>query len=122
MARLAMPCKAARRAERLEITWSAASANGLENVLLRALLTARVPGAVQGRAFAADNPRPALLLAGLAPVLAAAAGLSALRRRTAYARSASSQAASPATAATASTAPQVPSTPASAWDPAKAAA
>ena len=77
--------------------------HGVKNVLLRALLTARVPEALHGRAFAAYNaarntaelgavgaggvlvtalgPRAALLLAGLGPVLAAAAGLAALRRR-----------------------------------------
>ena len=77
--------------------------HGVKNVLLRALLTARVPAALHGRAFAAYNaarntaelgavgaggvlvsalgPRAALLLAGLGPVLAAAAGLAALRRR-----------------------------------------
>ena len=77
--------------------------HGVKNVLLRALLTVRVPEAVHGRAFAAYNaarntaelgavgaggvlvsalgPRAALLLAGLGPILAAAAGLTALRRR-----------------------------------------
>ena len=81
----------------------AASATGVKNVLLRALLTARVPEAVHGRAFAAYNaarnvaelvavgaggvlvtalgPRAALLLAGLGPILAALAGLSAHRPR-----------------------------------------
>jgi hypothetical protein len=71
-------------------------------VLLRSLLTVRVPEAVHGRAFAAYNaarntaelaavgaggvlvsalgPRTALLLAGLGPILAAAAGLTALRQ------------------------------------------
>ena len=71
-------------------------------MLLRALLTVRVPEAVHGRAFAAYNaarntaelgavgaggvlvsalgPRAALLLAGLGPIVAAAAGLTALRR------------------------------------------
>ena len=77
--------------------------HGVKNVLLRALLTARVPEAVHGRAFAAYNaarntaelgavgaggvlvsalgPRAALLLAGLGPIVAAVAGLTALRRR-----------------------------------------
>jgi Major Facilitator Superfamily len=77
--------------------------HGVKNVLLRTLLTTRVPAAIHGRAFAAYNaarnmaelgalgaggvlvsalgPRAALLLAGLGPVLAAAAGLTALRRR-----------------------------------------
>ena len=77
--------------------------HGVKNVLLRSLLTTRVPDALHGRAFAADNaarntaelgavglggvlvtalgPRAALLLAGLGPVLAAAAGLGALRAR-----------------------------------------
>ena len=72
-------------------------------MLLRALLTARVPEAVHGRAFAAYNaarnaaelgavglggvavgalgPRAALLLAGLGPIVAALAGLSALRAK-----------------------------------------
>ena len=76
--------------------------HGVKNVLLRSLLTTRVPDALHGRAFAAYNaarntaelgavglggvlvtalgPRAALLLAGLGPVLAAAAGLGALRR------------------------------------------
>jgi hypothetical protein len=76
--------------------------HGVKNVLLRALISARVPGAVHGRAFAAYNaarnaaelgavgaggllvsavgPRAALLVAGLGPVLAAAAGLVGLRR------------------------------------------
>ena len=77
--------------------------HGVKNVLLRSLLTTRVPGALHGRAFAAYNaarntaelgavglggvlvtalgPRAALLLAGLGPVLTAAAGLGALRAR-----------------------------------------
>ena len=77
--------------------------HGLKNVLLRTLITVRVPEAAHGRAFAAYNaarstaelgavgcggalvsglgPRTALLLAGLGPILAAAAGLAALRRR-----------------------------------------
>ena len=76
--------------------------HGVKNVLLRGLLTVRVPEAVHGRAFAAYNaarntaelgavgaggvlvsavgPRAALLLAGLGPILAAMAGLTALRR------------------------------------------
>ena len=76
--------------------------HGVKNVLLRALLTVRVPAAVHGRAFAAYNaarstaelgalaaggvlvgalgPRAALVLAGLGPIVAAAAGLTALRR------------------------------------------
>jgi MFS family permease len=75
--------------------------HGVKNVLLRALLTTRVPEAMHGRAFAAYNaarnaaelcavglggvavgvlgPRAALLLAGLGPVVAAVAGLNALR-------------------------------------------
>ena len=78
-------------------------AHGAKNVLLRTLLTVRVPDAVHGRAFAAYNaarnvaelgavgaggvlvtvlgPRAALLLAGLGPIVAALAGLSALRAR-----------------------------------------
>ncbi len=81
--------------------------HGVKNVLLRALLTVRVPEAVHGRAFAAYNaarnaaelgavgaggvlvsalgPRAALLLAGLGPIVAAVAGLSALRERNAAA-------------------------------------
>jgi Na+/melibiose symporter-like transporter len=77
--------------------------HGVKNVLLRALIAARVPEAVHGRAFAAYNaarssaelgavgaggvlvsalgPRAALVLAGLGPILAALAGLTALRRR-----------------------------------------
>jgi MFS family permease len=77
--------------------------HGVKNVLLRALITARVPDAAHGRAFAAYNaarntaelgalgaggvlvtaigPRAALALAGLGPVVAAVAGLAALRRR-----------------------------------------
>jgi MFS family permease len=77
--------------------------HGLKNVLLRSLLTVRVPEAVHGRAFAAYNaarntaelaavgaggvlvsalgPRAALVVAGLGPILAALAGLAALRRR-----------------------------------------
>ena len=76
--------------------------HGVKNVLLRALLTVRVPEALHGRAFAAYNaarntaelgavgaggvlvsalgPRAALLLAGLGPIVAAIAGLTALRR------------------------------------------
>ena len=78
-------------------------AHGVKNVLLNALLSARVPVAVQGRAFAAYNaarntaelaavgaggvlvsalgPRAALALAGLGPIVAAGAGLAVLRRR-----------------------------------------
>jgi hypothetical protein len=77
--------------------------HGVKNVLVRALITVRVPEAIHGRAFAAYNaarnaaeigalgaggvlvealgPRAALAVAGLFPVLAAAAGLTALRRR-----------------------------------------
>jgi MFS family permease len=76
--------------------------HGVKNVLLRALLTVRVPEAVHGRAFAAYNaarntaelgavgaggvlvsalgPRAALMVAGLGPILAALAGLITLRR------------------------------------------
>jgi hypothetical protein len=75
--------------------------HGVKNVLLRTLITARVPDAVHGRAFAAYNaarnsaelaavgaggvlvtalgPRAALVLAGLGPIVAALAGLSGLR-------------------------------------------
>jgi MFS family permease len=78
-------------------------AHGVKNVLIRALLTVRVPEAVHGRAFAAYNaarntaelgavgaggvlvtalgPRAALLVAGLGPILTALAGLTALRQR-----------------------------------------
>jgi MFS family permease len=78
-------------------------AHGAKNVLLRVLLTVRVPEALHGRAFAAYNaarntaelgavgaggalvsalgPRAALLLAGLGPIVVAVAGLTALRRR-----------------------------------------
>jgi hypothetical protein len=71
--------------------------HGVKNVLLRALIAVRVPEAVHGRAFAAYNaarniaelgavgaggvlvsalgPRAALVLAGLGPMVAAAAGL-----------------------------------------------
>jgi hypothetical protein len=77
--------------------------HGVKNVLLRTLLTVRVPAALHGRAFAAYaaarnaaelaavgtgaalvgalGPRGALLVAGLGPVVAAAVGLAALRRR-----------------------------------------
>lgn len=77
--------------------------HGVKNVLLRALITVRVPEAVHGRAFAAYNaarntaelgavgaggvlvsalgPRAALVLAGLGPIVAAAAGLATLRHR-----------------------------------------
>jgi Na+/melibiose symporter-like transporter len=77
--------------------------HGVKNVLLRALITVRVPSAVHGRAFAAYNaarntaelgavgaggvlvsalgPRAALVLASLGPILAAAVGLTALRQR-----------------------------------------
>ena len=77
--------------------------HGIKNVLLRALIVDRVPAAVHGRAFAAYNaarstaelgalaaggalvgalgPRAALVVAGLGPIMAAAAGLTALRRR-----------------------------------------
>ena len=77
--------------------------HGVKNVLVRALMAARLPAAVHGRAFAAYNaarnsaelgavgaggllvtaggPRAALVIAGLGPILAAAAGLTALRRR-----------------------------------------
>jgi len=78
-------------------------AHGVKNVLLRTLLTVRVPEAVRGRAFATYNaarntaelgavgaggvlvsvlgPRAALVLAGLGPIVAGLAGLTALRRR-----------------------------------------
>jgi hypothetical protein len=77
--------------------------HGVKNVLLRALIAARVPVAVHGRAFAAYNaarnvaelgavgaggvlvsalgPRAALVLAGVGPIVAATAGLTALRQR-----------------------------------------
>lgn len=93
--------------------------HGAKNVLLRVLITARVPDAVQGRAFAAYNaarniaelgavgaggllvsalgPRAALVLAGLGPVLAAAAGLAGLHQRShRESRSTESQAAAAA--------------------------
>ncbi len=76
--------------------------HGAKNTLLRTLIQRRVPERVHGRAFAAYNAarntaevvalaaggllvaalgaRSALALAGLGPVLAAAAGLVALRR------------------------------------------
>ena len=76
--------------------------HGVKNALLRTLISTRVPAAVHGRAFAAYGaarnaaelgavgaggllvgavgPRAALLIAGLGPVLAAAAGLAGLRR------------------------------------------
>jgi Na+/melibiose symporter-like transporter len=76
--------------------------HGAKNVLQRALITARVPDALRGRAFAANNavcsvaelcavgaggllvtalgPRTALLVAGLGPVVAGTVGLAALRR------------------------------------------
>jgi MFS family permease len=81
--------------------------HGVKNVLLRALILVRVPHAVHGRAFAAYNaarssaelgavaaggalvsalgPRVALVLAGLGPIVAAVAGLAALRQRDAAA-------------------------------------
>jgi hypothetical protein len=84
---------------------------GVKDVLLRALIVARVPAEVHGRAFAAYNaarntaelgavgaggvlvgalgPRAALVLAGIGPILAAVAGLSALRPRRRARRSAS---------------------------------
>jgi MFS family permease len=77
--------------------------HGVKNVLLRTLITARVPDPLQGRTFAAYNaarnvaelgavgaggllvsalgPRAALVLAGLGPILAAAVGLTGLRER-----------------------------------------
>jgi MFS family permease len=77
--------------------------HGVKNVLLRTLITARVPDPLQGRTFAAYNaarnvaelgavgaggllvsalgPRAALVLAGLGPILAAAIGLTGLRER-----------------------------------------
>ncbi len=77
--------------------------HGVKNVVLRSLIALRTPEAVHGRAFAAYNaarstaelgalgaggvlvsalgPRAALVLAGLGPIAAAAAGLTALRRR-----------------------------------------
>ncbi len=77
--------------------------HGVKNVLLRTLLTVRVPAAVHGRAFAAYNaartsaelaalaaggvlvtalgPRAALVVAGSAAIAAGAAGLVALRAR-----------------------------------------
>ena len=88
---------------------------GVKDVLLRSLIADRVPGPVHGRAFAAYNaarntaelaavgaggllvgalgPRAALVLAGLGPVLAAAAGLTALHRRQVSPRLPASQAA-----------------------------
>lgn len=82
-------------------------AHGAKNTLLRALLLVRVHPAVHGRAFAAYNgarnaaelgalvaggalvgalgARPALLLAGLGPIVAAAVGLGALRRPAGFA-------------------------------------
>ena len=81
--------------------------HGVKNVLLRALIAARIPREVHGRAFAAYNaarnaaelgavgaggvlvgalgPRVALALAALGPILAATAGLAALRQRRAAA-------------------------------------
>jgi MFS family permease len=78
-------------------------AHGAKNVLLRALITARVPEAFHGRAFAAYNgarntaelgavgaggvlvsalgPRAALVLAGLGTILVAVAGLTGLAER-----------------------------------------
>jgi Na+/melibiose symporter-like transporter len=77
--------------------------HGVKNVLVRALVTLRVPEAVHGRAFAAYNavtsvaevaalagggvlvgalgPRAALVVAGLGPIVAALLGLTALRWR-----------------------------------------
>jgi MFS family permease len=77
--------------------------HGVKNVLLRALIAARVAPALHGRAFAAYNaatsaaelgalaaggvlvgalgPRAALVIAGVGPIVAAAAGRTALRRR-----------------------------------------
>jgi hypothetical protein len=77
--------------------------HGVKNVLLRTLLTACVPDRLHGRAFAAYNavrntaelaaigaggllvnalgPRGALVIAGLGPLVAAAAGLTGLRGR-----------------------------------------
>jgi MFS family permease len=75
--------------------------HGVKNTLLRLAIQQRVPGGLHGRAYAAYNaarnaaevvalaagglvvaaigPRPALLIAGLAPVALAAAGLAVLR-------------------------------------------
>jgi Na+/melibiose symporter-like transporter len=77
--------------------------HGAKNVFLRSVIAVRTPEAVHGRAFAAYNaarstaelgalaaggvlvgllgPRAALVLAGLGPIAASAAGLTALRRR-----------------------------------------
>ena len=76
--------------------------HGVKNSLLRTLIQRRVPARAHGRAFAAYNaarnaaelgaigaggllvaaigPRPALVIAGLGPVVAAGAGLIALQR------------------------------------------
>jgi Na+/melibiose symporter-like transporter len=81
--------------------------HGVKNVLLRTLIATRVPDALHGRAFSAYNaarntaelaavgaggvlvtavgPRAALAVAGLGPVVAAAAGLTGLRKRRARA-------------------------------------
>jgi MFS family permease len=93
--------------------------HGAKNVLLRTLITARVPDAVHGRAFAAYNaarntaelvavgaggllvnalgPRSALILAGLGPLMAAAAGLTALRERSLRVADASARASAAST-------------------------
>ena len=77
--------------------------HGLKNTLVRTVLHRRVPERLHGRAFAAYNaarntaelaavgaggvlvsavgPRPALLIAGLGPVVAAICGMAFLRRR-----------------------------------------
>jgi hypothetical protein len=77
--------------------------HGVKNTLIRTVIQQRVPDRVHGRAFAAYNAarnmaelgaigaggllvsaigsRPALVLAGLGPVVAAAIGLAALRTR-----------------------------------------
>jgi Na+/melibiose symporter-like transporter len=82
--------------------------HGVKNVLLRVLIAVRMPEAVHGRAFAAYNaarstaelgavaaggvlvsalgPRAAIVVAGLGPIVAALAGLAALRRRGAATR------------------------------------
>ena len=75
--------------------------HGVKNTLLRVVIQRRVPGRLHGRAFAAYSaarnaaelvalaaggalvaaigPRPALLIAGLGPVVLAAVGLAVLR-------------------------------------------
>jgi hypothetical protein len=115
--------------------------HGVKNVLLRTLLTERVPRELHGRAFAAYNaartaaelgavgaggllvtalgPRAALVLAGAGPVLAAAAGLTVLYRRARRRLTGAGRASGPWTAATAAMASSASSAQGSAGRPSR---